>query len=56
MYHASFIRTCSSNGRPNISGFKINRVDSESCSINIGYGPVNCAMFTIVVTLCRPFA
>ena len=54
--HASFMRVCSSNGRSINSRLKISNVASEFCSIGISYGLVNCAMFTIVVSLCRSFA
>ena len=55
MYRASFNKICSSIGNPNISRLKLSSVGSESCSMSVRDDFVNCAMFTIVVSLCRSF-
>ena len=52
MQRASFIKICSANGRPNNWCLNFSNVGSESCSISMPDGFVNCAMITIVLTLC----
>ena len=39
-----------------MSRLKFKTVGSESCSMSIRDSFVNCAIFTIVVSLCRSFA
>ena len=50
------MRTFSSNDRPYNLRLQFSKVGSESCYTNIRDCLVNCAIFTIVLSLCRSFA
>ena len=51
-----YVRICLSSGRPNISRLTISNVGSVACSTSMRIGSTNCAMFTVVVYLCRSLA
>ena len=56
MKRASFIGLCSANGQLNIWRLNFCNFGSESYFLSKHDDFVNCAIFAIVVSLCRSFA